>query len=362
MNQSMSKNISLILLSSLSVIAGTVLAANSNQTDQGNQYSNTQQNNTSRPAQIKWLGISLGQISPALRSQLSSQLKDGMGVMITGVQANSPAEKSGLKAFDILTRFNKTNVSNSQQVFDLVQQSSAGDKITLEYIRAGKNQTASAEIGSREVNQQQNWNGPFQGWPNGNRFGAWPNFNSNFNNDPFWNSQPRWNDPFFQNFNRNFQTPFNNFPSMPSFPDFPKDFGKNFNGKNGANVQSFSQSESLTMETLKNGKIHIEFKSKDTDNDEKRFVFEGKRDQIIKDIQQQKDLPEAQKQKLINAINGNFSYSFNSFNSNSLNNSSQGSLLPQIPSGPFSAPLAQPPSQLLDQQLEKQTPPKRLNY
>ncbi len=327
MNQSMSKSISLILLCSLSIFTAASLAAEtaeSNQPAQGNQFLNNPQNNISKPAQIKWLGISLGQISPALQSQLASQLKGGMGVMITGVQANSPAEKAGLKAFDILTRFNKTTVSNSQQVYGLVQQSSASENITLEYIRAGKTQTTTAKIGSREINHQQNWNQPFQGWPNGNQLGGWPNFN---------------NDPFYQNFDRNFSTPFFNFPKLPNFPDFPKDFGENFNGKN---MQSFSQSESLSIETLQDGKIHVELKSKDTDGNEKNFVFEGKPDQIIKDIQQQKDLPEAQKQKLIGAIQGSFSSFFN--------NGSQDELMPPIPSEPFS------------QLLEQEKPPKRLNY
>ncbi len=337
MNQSMRKSISLIVLSSLSILAATLLTAESIKTAESTKTTE------SNPAQIKWLGISLDQITPALRSQLSSQLKDGTGVMITGVQSNSPAEKAGLQAFDILTSFNKTTVSNSQQVYDLVQQSSADDTIKLEYIRAGKKQTAEAKIGSREISNQQNWNQPFQGWPNANRFGGWPNFN----NDPFWNSQPRWNHPFFQNFHRdfnrdfnnNFPAPFYNFPNMPNFPDFPKDFGKNFNGNN---VQSFSQSESLSIKTLPDGKIHVELKSKDTDDNEKNFVFEGKRDQIIKDIQQQKDLPDAQKQKLIGAIQGSFSSFFN--------NGSQDNLFPPIPNGPFSQPL------------EQQKPPKRLNY
>ncbi|MEB8430843.1 PDZ domain-containing protein [Cocleimonas sp. KMM 6892] len=324
MNQSMSKNISLILLSSISILAGTSLTAKGNETAQGNQLSYNQPNTVTNPAQIKWLGVSLGQLSPAMQSQLAAQLKNGAGVMITDVQAHSPAEKAGLRAFDVLTRFNKTPVANSQQVYSLVQQSNTGDAINIEYIRTGKKHTTSAKIGSREISPQQNWSQPFMGWPNGNQFGAWPNFG----NDPFWNSPPRWNHPFFQNFDRsfnrgfdrdfnsgfdrNFTAPFYNFPAMPSFPDFPKDFGKQFTDKNGNNVQSFSQSESLSMETLKDGKIHIELKSKDTNNDEKKFVFEGKRDQIIKDIQQQKDLPEVQKQKLIGAIQGSFSTFFNS--------------------------------------------------
>ncbi len=329
MNQSMYKNISLILLSSLSILTSATLTAESNQPAQGKQFPNSYQNNISKPTQIKWLGVSIGQISLALKSQLASQLKNDIGVMITGVQANSPAEKSGLKAFDILTHFNKTTVSNSQQVYDLVQQSSPGQIIKLEYIRAGKKQTATAKIGSREISNQKHWNQPFQGWPNGNRFGGFPNFN----NDPFWNSQPGWNDPFFQNFNKNFDRNFNNnfsspFFNFPNMPDFPKDFGNNFNGKN---MQSFSQSESLSIETLQDGKIHVELKSKDTENNEKNFVFEGKRDQIIKDIQQQKDLPEAQKQKLIGAIQGSFTSYFN--------NGLQDNLLPSLPNGSFSQPL-----------------------
>ncbi len=340
MNQFINKKISLILLSSLSILAATSLTAKSNQATQDKQFSNNQAQNTAPAIQIKWLGLSLGRISPALQSQLAPQLKNGIGVMVTGVQADSPAEKAGLQVFDILTRFNENPISNSQQVYALVQQSNTDDKVTLEYIRAGKKHTATTKIGSREINQQHNWSQPFSGWPNGNGFGGWPNLNS----DPFWNAQPQWNHPFFQDFNkkfnRNFSSPFYNFPNIPPSPSFPK----GFNGLNGKNTQHFSQSESLSMKTLGNGEIHLEFKSKDTDNNEKNFIFEGKREQILQDIQQQKDLPDAQKQKLIDVIKGNFSYSFDSFGSGnfSLNN------------GLF----AQPPSH----KSEQQKPPKRLNY
>lgn len=336
----MYKHISLILLTSSCVLTS------SNTLAQNNSFTNNNQNITNKPAKIKWLGVSLGQISPALQSQLTSQLKGGTGVMIKAVQQNSPAEKAGLQAFDIVTHIDKKPVSSSQQVYTLVQQSRIGQNIELNYIRAGQKRMATAKISSRDVNNQSFGNQLFPNWPNSNRFGGWPDFN----NDPFWNSPPNWNDPFFQNFNRDFNnrfnqgfpSPFFNFPEMPKMPDFPKNFGENL-GKNqsGTNIQSFSQSESLSIETLQDGKLHAELKSKDTDGNEKKFVFEGKRDQIIMDIHQQKDLPEAQKQKLIGAIQGSFSSFFN--------NSFENGLLPQMPRGPFTEPL-------------QKKPPKRLSY
>ena len=92
-----------------------------------NQANMPQQNNPQQtiPAKnsIKWLGISLDNLSPALRSQLGTQVSANQGVIIKDVQGNSPAKKAGLQAFDVLTAFNGEKITDTQQVYTLVQNS-----------------------------------------------------------------------------------------------------------------------------------------------------------------------------------------------------------------------------------------------
>jgi len=304
----MKKSLSLFLVSGLLAFSSvTALAASlENNGSTANQAVNSMQ--------IKWLGISLGEISPPLRSQLSKHIKDNEGVMIRNVQPRSPAQVAGLQAFDILKSFNGVAVNHPQQVYELVQKSDENKEIKLDIIRAGQQQTLNAKVGLRDINRSRP--SPFQRWPHhNNQFGRFPGFNH-----PFFNSQPQFNSPFFQHNWPNSGSP--NFNS-PGFPAWPKN--------QPGNAQGWSQSESLSIKTLKDGKIHAELKSKDTNGDEKNFVFEGERDVIIKQIQEQKDLPEPQKNRLLGALQGNPTIIFN-------NNFFGSDRMPPFPSGPFAKP------------------------
>ena len=250
-----------------------------------NQANNPQQNNPQQtiPAKntIKWLGISLDNLSPALRSQLGTQVTANQGVLIKDVQGNSPAKKAGLQAFDVLTAFNGENITDTQQVYKLVQNSNENQEIKLEIIRQGKKETLTANIGSREVanNLAPSFQLPFQQPLLNNRFGVF--------NHPFWNPRPGG---FYQDWPQ-FQA-----PTLPEI--------------NNGKVQSWSQSESLSVKTLADGKIHAELKSKDKDGNEKNYIYEGDRETVIKQINEEKDMPQNIRDQLLGAVQGNPSIHF----------------------------------------------------
>jgi hypothetical protein len=237
--------------------------------------------------QINWLGVSLMTVSDALKSQLGNLLNTDQGVMIKSVQANSPAQKAGLQSYDILRAFNGIAITSTQQVYDLVQQNKANKSAKLDIIRKGQKRMISAIIGTREVNTYQTNQASFPSVPR-------HSFNNNFWNSPFPPfPQTNWNSFF----NQPPLQPNGNSLSTPGFPLFPQQLS------NG--MQSWSHSESMNIKTLANGNIHAELKTKDTDGNEKNFIFEGNRETVIQDIQQQKGLPENQKKNLINALQGN---------------------------------------------------------
>jgi hypothetical protein len=172
-------------------------------------------------------------------------------------------------------------------VYDLVQQNKANESAKLDIIRKGQKRMISAIIGTREVNTYQTNQAPFPSVPR-------HSFNNNFWNSPFPPfPQTNWNSFF----NQPPLQPNGNSLSTPGFPLFPQQLS------NG--MQSWSHSESMNIKTLANGNIHAELKTKDTDGNEKNFIFEGNRETVIQDIQQQKGLPENQKKNLINALQGN---------------------------------------------------------
>jgi membrane-associated protease RseP (regulator of RpoE activity) len=298
----------LLFLASISVsslLAMTATAKNINK----NTDNNPNINQTMTKQQVKWLGVSLENLTDALKAQLSKQIDGNSGVMINNVQNNSPAQKAGIQAYDILTSINGEKVSSAEQVYQLVQQADGNKEIPLEIIRQGEKKKLNATIGTREITQNPQPLNP-----------AFNNFNGF--GDNFRNSTPNWNSPFFQPQWPGF--------SMPQLPALPKDFS----GK----TRSWSQSESLSVKTLKDGKLHAELKSKDKDNNEKNYVFEGTREAVIQQIQKEKDMPQQYKDQLLGAVQGNPSIHFNSgvFSNN---------VQPAFPGFPFSNPWLNIPQQ-----------------
>src|SRR5262249_39835155 len=69
------------------------------------------------------------------------------GAVITGVSENSPAQKAGLKAKDLVTAVNKVEVKASTAFSRQVRKTKPGDKITLAILRDGKPQTIEVTLG-----------------------------------------------------------------------------------------------------------------------------------------------------------------------------------------------------------------------
>lgn len=77
---------------------------------------------------------------------------------------------------------------------------------------------------------------------------------------------------------------------------------------------SWDSFETLQVNTLGNGRYHAEVTFKNHSNETKSFVFEGKKEEIVQQIQQQPDLPIDKKTALLDALNmrkDNFSRPFN---------------------------------------------------
>ncbi len=75
------------------------------------------------------------------------------GVQITDVQAGSAAADAGLKAGDLVTAIDGTNVTTAAALQSAVQSHSSGDQITVTYTRDGQPTTAKVTLGSRTTGQ-----------------------------------------------------------------------------------------------------------------------------------------------------------------------------------------------------------------
>jgi serine protease Do len=92
-----------------------------------------------------WLGVYIQDINSELANALG--LSSPNGVLISGVQENSPAEKAGLKSEDVVLKFNDRPVKNSQELRTLVASAGPDTKIRLGILRDGKDKEIEAKLG-----------------------------------------------------------------------------------------------------------------------------------------------------------------------------------------------------------------------
>jgi serine protease Do len=69
------------------------------------------------------------------------------GAEIQSITKESGAEKAGLKKGDVITKIGDTKIESSDDVTDAIHARKPGDKVTITYLRDGKEQKATAELG-----------------------------------------------------------------------------------------------------------------------------------------------------------------------------------------------------------------------
>jgi len=194
-----------------------------------------------------WLGVALGKVPPALSAQLGALIPAGQGVMIKAVDANSPAAKAGLQRHDILLAMGDQKLYSAQQLSALVKAAKPGSQVTFQGVHQGELKQINVTLGGRSV----------------------PNYRHQW-------QQPR--------------------PVNPLMPPALR------GGSQQQNL-SWDSFESVEVKMLPDGRYHAEVAYKDENGDQKSFTFEGKREEIIKQIQEQQELPVQKRRALLNALN-----------------------------------------------------------
>jgi len=95
-----------------------------------------------------FLGVGLLDLTPELRTHFG--VPEEGGVMVSKVEAGSPAEKAGIKVGDILTRIDGKAAGTSFDVRQRVRSAEDGAQATVELWRGGKVQTLTATLEKRD--------------------------------------------------------------------------------------------------------------------------------------------------------------------------------------------------------------------
>ena len=80
-----------------------------------------------------WLGITIQDLSPQMAMRLGIPSEEG--VLVTGVQFGSPAEKGGLKQGDVILSLNAKKIPNSEALRKEITKTNPGTPIELTVIR-----------------------------------------------------------------------------------------------------------------------------------------------------------------------------------------------------------------------------------
>jgi membrane-associated protease RseP (regulator of RpoE activity) len=201
------------------------------------------------------LGVVVEKVPDAVRSQLPNQLADGQGILIVNVAKDSPAGKAGIQANDILLTFGDQKLTSADQLVKLVRSRSPGQTVEMTYLRAGKTSSCKATLGE--------------------------------NPTPASVERPM---P----------------PSNPNvfrfFPDdhFLKLFEQNEVMNGDKNWASFDAMK-LTRTDANHWTAEIEFRANDGKKESKKFT--GTRQEIRKQIQEEKDLPANERNHLLRSMN-----------------------------------------------------------
>ena len=74
---------------------------------------------------------------------------EGTGVRLSGVTAGSPAERAGMKEGDVITRVGDRPVANLREFSHVLRTLTAGQSVTVVYVREGQEQSASVTVVER---------------------------------------------------------------------------------------------------------------------------------------------------------------------------------------------------------------------
>jgi serine protease Do len=95
-----------------------------------------------------FLGVGIESINK--KWQETYDLKAPEGALVTSVEKDKPAEKAGLKREDIITKVDDVTVKTNRDLIDYVSSKGPGAKVTLTYLRDGKEKTAVATLEERQ--------------------------------------------------------------------------------------------------------------------------------------------------------------------------------------------------------------------
>jgi membrane-associated protease RseP (regulator of RpoE activity) len=101
---------------------------------------------------VPWLGFTVGHLDDAVRAHVPD-LPQGIGFVLTKVAAGSPAEKAGVKAYDVFWKFGDQLIANEAQLLTLLRLKKDGDEVEIGLYRSGESLTIPVVLARQQEEQ-----------------------------------------------------------------------------------------------------------------------------------------------------------------------------------------------------------------
>jgi Do/DeqQ family serine protease len=114
--------------------------------------------------QYGWLGVTISDVSEARFYEMADELKiaDKSGALVLNVFKNSPADKSGLKPGDFITKVGTANIKDGNNLIHVIGNLPPGAIRAITVVRYGEEKELSVEFGLRDDKNAAN---PDNMWP-----------------------------------------------------------------------------------------------------------------------------------------------------------------------------------------------------
>ncbi len=106
-----------------------------------------------------FIGVTLTDVTPALQRALGLSMGDG--AMVQDVTARSPAERAGLRPYDVIVEVEGRRVTSNQELIQDISARQPGSVTRLDVVREGRRYTMSVKLAER----------PSKGPANGDEYG-----------------------------------------------------------------------------------------------------------------------------------------------------------------------------------------------
>jgi len=100
-----------------------------------------------------YIGVLVNELTPEIASKIKAP-KDLKAPFVANVNSGQPAEKAGIKPYDVILEFNGKKIKNASELIEAVTEIPVGDSVPVKVLRTGREKSLKIKIAERPSNQK----------------------------------------------------------------------------------------------------------------------------------------------------------------------------------------------------------------